>query len=305
MAITQATKAPRKKTTKPPGHIPRPPNAFIFFRKDFLHGQPEVQPFLHLAMVPESDRDNTHVQTNISKQASRIWEQMKSADKVHWFRMQEEAKRKHREKYPNYKFRPQRKEKKQRERTTRLPVATTDLMPHVEKPFYTAPHPGENLYPSISASSTPVSNPITDFPAFNTQGEPVDYFSFPHLSSQQPLGPPSYILDNRYDSAAAALFDPQQYDTFSGQTAEAFHVPKPSSAYVPSFNHYDNYAGPSHNSQRLGVTCIDPRLLTFDQSGPLIYASSIYGFPGECSNAEHSLEIPQPYSWDMNFGNGL
>lgn len=72
--------------------IPRPRNAFILFRCDFVH-QRKVN--------PTENEDN-----NISRAAGQLWSQMTLLEKQPWLRMAQREKECHALLYPNYKYSP-------------------------------------------------------------------------------------------------------------------------------------------------------------------------------------------------------
>ncbi|KDR71548.1 hypothetical protein GALMADRAFT_213842 [Galerina marginata CBS 339.88] len=76
---------------QPLGHIPRPRNAFILFRCDFVRQK----------KIPESV-ENDH--RNISRIVGKIWRQMSPLEKEPWTKMAEEEKINHYRIYPGYKF---------------------------------------------------------------------------------------------------------------------------------------------------------------------------------------------------------
>ncbi|KAG6906394.1 hypothetical protein DXG01_014160 [Tephrocybe rancida] len=73
-------------------HIPRPRNAFILFRCDFVRQQ----------KVP-LDIENNH--RNLSRISGGVWRLMTPDDRRPWVRMAEEEKLRHKLKYPNYTYR--------------------------------------------------------------------------------------------------------------------------------------------------------------------------------------------------------
>lgn len=78
---------------QPAGHIPRPRNAFIIFRCDFVKQK----------RVPESV-ENDH--RNISRIVGRIWQEMSDAEKFPWVEMAQREKEQHAKKYPGYRYTP-------------------------------------------------------------------------------------------------------------------------------------------------------------------------------------------------------
>ncbi|KAF9264398.1 hypothetical protein L218DRAFT_943845 [Marasmius fiardii PR-910] len=92
------TAAPRRKrkNKQPEGYIPRPPNPFVLFRNNLTH---------------DLKAAGKH-QTDVSKIAAKLWDEAKDNGTAHkYYVLAEEAKQKHAEKYPDYKFQPQRKRK--------------------------------------------------------------------------------------------------------------------------------------------------------------------------------------------------
>ncbi|CAE6446331.1 unnamed protein product [Rhizoctonia solani] len=77
---------------QPPGHIPRPRNAFILYRSWYVR-----QGFL-------SDVENDH--REISRIVGKIWKQMSPEEQAPWRAMAEEEKAEHARMYPNYKYSP-------------------------------------------------------------------------------------------------------------------------------------------------------------------------------------------------------
>ncbi|KAL0576462.1 hypothetical protein V5O48_005505 [Marasmius crinis-equi] len=94
-AHTSSAKPKRKSHARrqPPGHIPRPRNAFILFRCDFVKQK----------KIPD------HVETNhrnISRIVGMVWREMSREQKKPWLGMAEVEKRLHEERFPGYKYRP-------------------------------------------------------------------------------------------------------------------------------------------------------------------------------------------------------
>ncbi|KAG5643242.1 hypothetical protein DXG03_001292 [Asterophora parasitica] len=78
---------------QPEGHVPRPRNAFILFRCDFVRQK----------KVPE-DVENDH--RNISRIAGSVWRLMSNADKAPWVDMADQEKKRHLKAYPGYRYTP-------------------------------------------------------------------------------------------------------------------------------------------------------------------------------------------------------
>ncbi|KAH7930107.1 hypothetical protein BV22DRAFT_1043490 [Leucogyrophana mollusca] len=76
-------------------HIPRPPNAFMLYRSDFLKKG---------IIPPHVERR----QQNLSRVAGECWNLLPDEEKAQWHAKAAEAHAAHYAKYPNYKFRPTR-----------------------------------------------------------------------------------------------------------------------------------------------------------------------------------------------------
>lgn len=76
---------------QPEGHIPRPRNAFILFRCDFVRQK----------KIPESVETDHR---NISRIVGRIWREMTALEKDPWVKMAEEEKATHMKSHPGYRF---------------------------------------------------------------------------------------------------------------------------------------------------------------------------------------------------------
>ena len=79
-----------------PRHIPRPPNAFMLYRSDFLKRR---------AIPEEIERR----QQNLSRIAGQCWRMLSAEEKAVWNNKAAEVAAAHHAKYPDYKFRPVRK----------------------------------------------------------------------------------------------------------------------------------------------------------------------------------------------------
>ncbi|KAF9502413.1 hypothetical protein BDN71DRAFT_38844 [Pleurotus eryngii] len=78
---------------QPPGHVPRPCNAFILFRCDFVRQK----------KIPASvERDHR----NISRIAGKVWREMSETEKAPWMSMAEKEREKHSQAHPGYRYAP-------------------------------------------------------------------------------------------------------------------------------------------------------------------------------------------------------
>ncbi|CEQ42161.1 SPOSA6832_03957, partial [Sporobolomyces salmonicolor] len=79
------------------GHIPRPRNAFILFRSHAVSS----------GLIPRSMGITDH--KNISQIVGSVWRGLSGEERRRWDELAEEEKRAHREKYPDYVFKPKQK----------------------------------------------------------------------------------------------------------------------------------------------------------------------------------------------------
>ncbi|KAG9088586.1 hypothetical protein FRC06_001959 [Ceratobasidium sp. 370] len=78
---------------RPPGHIPRPRNAFILFRSHYVAAQ----------LIP-SKVENDH--RHISKIIGEIWNTLPPAERLIWEQKADVEKEKHHRMYPGYRYKP-------------------------------------------------------------------------------------------------------------------------------------------------------------------------------------------------------
>ncbi|KAE9391328.1 HMG-box, partial [Gymnopus androsaceus JB14] len=76
-----------------PGHIPRPPNAFMLFRSDFVKQR----------RVPSSI-ETSH--GSLSKIIASCWKLLPEIERRFWYKKADAAKAEHKRKYPDYRFTP-------------------------------------------------------------------------------------------------------------------------------------------------------------------------------------------------------
>ncbi|GAA5997605.1 hypothetical protein JCM5350_006648 [Sporobolomyces pararoseus] len=115
-----AVRAPSKpaKNVKPkksharktaPGHIKRPPNAFILFRSHCCGpkgdaSEPDPPGTAHARHLASLDINNSQ---HVSLIVSQIWKGMKPEDKAYWEQKAQAAKEEHQRLYPEYRYKPQ------------------------------------------------------------------------------------------------------------------------------------------------------------------------------------------------------
>ncbi|TFY57592.1 hypothetical protein EVG20_g8484 [Dentipellis fragilis] len=96
----------KRVSRKGPNHIPRPPNAFIIFRSDFLEKQKDLK---------DIERDHRHV----SRIAANTWRLLSDEERSVYKKKAEEEKRIHEARYPGYRFSPSRQREKHKRVTKR------------------------------------------------------------------------------------------------------------------------------------------------------------------------------------------
>lgn len=125
--------------------IPRPRNAFILFRQ---HN--------HKLLIDEWTTKGVEIPHNskISKLLGVKWKELSAEEKVHWKELAEKEKTDHEKKYPDYRYKPVRKQRKKRE-----PVSLEiPPRPHQHPPISNRPPP-QGLLPFNNYTRPLVSEP--------------------------------------------------------------------------------------------------------------------------------------------------
>ncbi|KAK0455257.1 uncharacterized protein EV420DRAFT_1644897 [Desarmillaria tabescens] len=105
--IQSDTPSPRRHTPlhrRAPGHVPRPPNAFMIFRSHYWRDN------------KDTIRERNH--REISRTCGELWKALPPAEKQVYRDMASSAKKEHLAKYPGYKFTPVSRRKKTRKTTS-------------------------------------------------------------------------------------------------------------------------------------------------------------------------------------------
>ncbi|KAF7305208.1 HMG box domain-containing protein [Mycena kentingensis (nom. inval.)] len=89
----RARAPPRARVPRLPSHIPRPPNAFILFRSDFIRDQ-----------RVSSSVETSH--STLSKIIGLTWKNLPAGERQVWHDRAREASEEHRRRFPGYSFRP-------------------------------------------------------------------------------------------------------------------------------------------------------------------------------------------------------
>ncbi|GAA6060397.1 hypothetical protein JCM10212_004650 [Sporobolomyces blumeae] len=96
-----------------PGHIKRPPNAFILFRSHCCAPKPDEAEFdpPGTAHARNLARLNINKSQHVSVIVSELWRGLSTEDKAYWEQKAQEAKEEHQRLYPEYRYRPQQRAK--------------------------------------------------------------------------------------------------------------------------------------------------------------------------------------------------
>lgn len=121
--------AARHDRQKTRGQIPRPANAFLLFRSDFLKKK----------SIPKAAESRQQV---LSKAISLVWNAKPEEEKNLWKQKAAEVAKSHAEKYPGYKYKPAQREKKaqaknageEKDPDVRAARLVQAYCPHVEGP---------------------------------------------------------------------------------------------------------------------------------------------------------------------------
>ncbi|KAF8972930.1 hypothetical protein BDZ97DRAFT_1751999 [Flammula alnicola] len=187
---------------------PRPPNAWIIFRRAMLKVIPPVAP-----------GEPRRSQGEFSRIINVMWRGLNEQSRAYYDRLAEEAKALHRLKYPDYKYRPKKKEEKERLRALEKEKKETakqlkktrqvsvSAMPDIPKPAprlaRAAPYyipdlrygPGGPSPPLSAASSPSPDPPEASGSASNSLGttessaSPSPFNAFPSTLLNTPISP--------------------------------------------------------------------------------------------------------------------
>ncbi|KAF8492682.1 high mobility group box domain-containing protein, partial [Gautieria morchelliformis] len=78
-----------------PGHVPRPPNAFILFRSHFCENH----------LIPQHQRVTQQMRSRV---AAKLWGCMSLEEKTPWNDEAMKVKHEHKLRYPKFQYRPTR-----------------------------------------------------------------------------------------------------------------------------------------------------------------------------------------------------
>jgi hypothetical protein len=135
---------------RPPGHIPRPPNAFILFRCDFVKAK----------RIPA---DVEHDHRNISRIAGKVWQDMSMKDKKPWIYRAEQIRRQHKLDHPAFYGEGARKRARLHTDTMSLSSYKTGRDKNSGRPDFPPPGPSmaeEGIHTLFPPFQTPLMLPF-------------------------------------------------------------------------------------------------------------------------------------------------
>jgi len=202
-----ATPAPPSRKRCPPGkrrsqgYIPRPPNAFMLFRADFVRQK----------HVPGSIETN---HGSLSKIIGNCWRALPLEEKRVWEVKAKHAKAEHKQMFPNYRFRPVHNKNKERKPKTTIPAEDEKRCEDVAQLLLEGMK-GEELAAAVKRldrirSTTPLNLPRRPSSVPLPHSFPISIPALPFVdpsrpSSPQYMIPPRYTLPRRPSSAAPSL----------------------------------------------------------------------------------------------------
>jgi hypothetical protein len=173
----------KSKVKKPP----RPPNAFILYRR---------------AKQPAIVAKNAGITNNeVSKEIGRMWHEEPLEVRVKFQKMAEDAKQEHQKKYPEYRYRPRRPQ----ERKRRVPLRDAATPPPPPRRGSTSTQPSEKLLIESSSSSSPSYQPQRRVSTISNDDDSSDVYSQSPTLSQQVLPHQGLIYHN-----STIMSSPQQ-----------------------------------------------------------------------------------------------
>lgn len=325
------------------GYIPRPPNAFMLFRADFVRQK----------HVPGSIETN---HGSLSKIIGNCWRALPLEEKRVWEIKAKHAKAEHKARYPEYRFRPVHNKNKEKKKDKATPTAEDERRceevaqllldgmkgdqlaaairkldedkVHAPAPAYLLRRPSSVPLPDARFCATGITIPTLPFFAGSRPGSPVGKISHSaryilgqrRASSAQPTIPrfwgtalpASWQPDESHlPEADTSLFEPSFFNSnFSSQTTQA------DAAF--SFNEMIS-TFPPHASQDIGIAPLDPfhdlsidiNGMNFDPNDPA-WMSAEYNksqssspYTGSPAHSDTSLPVvaPQPQHATASFDN--
>ncbi|CAI2185668.1 20581_t:CDS:1 [Funneliformis geosporum] len=238
----------RKPRAKKPKRTPRPPNAFILYRK---------------AKQPDVIAQNNHLSNaDVSKVISKMWWKEPENEKLEWEKMADKIKLKHMQTYPDYVYQPNKLKKQKSARGASFSVAhnssklseevineiaemmfnATNKTNSLPSPPPSADKPFESLHnhtPNYEYSKlppTPVTEVYDNNPQYLLSPSNDDYISHGYYTPQQDFNP---IFETSYDSHLELLGN--NFDSFlDAKPVDKFSSFNDQDAHAASINSFDD-----------------------------------------------------------------
>ncbi|KAJ3565921.1 hypothetical protein NP233_g7335 [Leucocoprinus birnbaumii] len=277
-----------KSTTRrhKPGHIPRPRNAFILFRSDFVQQR-----------VPE-DLISDH--RDLSRLAGCMWRKMSDAQKRPWYEKAELEKRYHSEVFPQYRFNPTSPDRPKRVyRKKKLSVAEEILLMYPQRRAsqqLASPLPCAASRPSfIPSLSSPVSTqPLSFTPYLAINPNDTLHRSFPR--NDEPFHKIS-LEPSSFDGATG--FESSQYDAPSSFCGGFVNVPRTSPRSVEwEFSPPASCIHGDHGDWQSVTDIVPPYVLDLGYPEPTQIQAPV-PVPATASASARSLEDEQDSLYSM------
>lgn len=184
------------------GYIPRPPNAFMLFRADFVRQK----------HVPGSIETN---HGSLSKIIGNCWRALPLEEKRVWEIKAKHAKAEHKQMYPNYRFRPVHNKSKEKKPKTLIPAEDERRCEDVAQLLLEGMK-GEELAAAVERldrmrSATPINVPRRPSSVPLPNSFPIAIPALPFVEPSRPhspqqMIPPRYTLPRRPSSAGPSLY---------------------------------------------------------------------------------------------------
>ncbi|KAI0289237.1 hypothetical protein B0F90DRAFT_1658827 [Multifurca ochricompacta] len=184
------------------GYIPRPPNAFMLFRADFVRQK----------HVPGSIETN---HGSLSKIIGNCWHALPLEERRVWEIKAKHAKAEHKQMYPNYRFRPVHNKSKEKKPKSTIPAEDEKRCEDVAQLLLEGMK-GEELAAAVKRldrmrSATPLNLPRRPSSVPLPNSFPIAIPALPFVQASRPqsplyMNPPRYTLPRRPSSAVPSLY---------------------------------------------------------------------------------------------------
>jgi hypothetical protein len=306
------TPAPPSRKRCPPGkrrsqgYIPRPPNAFMLFRADFVRQK----------HVPGSIETN---HGSLSKIIGNCWRALPLEEKRVWEVKARHAKAEHKQMYPNYRFRPVHNKNKERKPKATIPAEDEKRCEDVAQLLLEGMK-GEELAAAVKRldhirSTTPVNLPRRPSSVPLPHSFPISIPALPFVdpsrpSSPQCMIPPRYTLPRRPSSAAPSLYrswtepfvnhrEPSPMPEINASMFSSSYLvdnafPGSGTQLDVSFDFgsmFSSLPGGVASQHELFISPLDSMSSSCDAQSSMAAAASMHGYP-----QQHSATPPVPSS---------